>query len=536
MRKADLWFLVGVALILLAILMFWGVVRAATCDRWVSESDIVTGLGDVGEESSPALCYNCTGTGHWELIVGKHYPGFYGFYWNGTQWVSDSSIVAGLSAGYYSKPAICNNCTGHGVSSGNGWELIRGDNDGQFYGFYWNGTQWVSDSSIVAGLGDIGDKSAPAICYNCTGNGYWEIIAGSGAGGFYGFYWNGTQWVSDSSIINGISGVGAVPYSGWAAPTFCNDCTGSGHWELIIGTGYGGFVGYYWNGTQWVSDSSIVAGLSKFGHGTPTIGYNCTGSGHWELISGEEYGNFFGFEFVDTYDGVVHITQNATAGSSEVGIGENISIWAKAYSQCGLRYANISIYHSETGTWADNDGTFSQQTLSNNDDIQTANFTGHPAVAYCNNTIKAKITFLDWGGATATTAETSFEYNPYIASSGNTSIIPTGLMSEVDGCNATISALASGSTWFLARVGFKYRNATFRECPYEATNADDWKITNTSEYCLINVTTQSLSSGDTVRIQSSEAYSAYPPPNLPSAIAAAGLIIIVIYTITTRRS
>jgi len=529
MRKADLWFLVGVALILLAILMFWGVVRAATCDRWVSESDIVTGLGDVGVNSAPATCQNCTGHGvssgnGWELIAGEVDGVFNGYYWNGTSWVSNSAIVSGLGdIGSNSAPAICYNCTGNGY-----WELIAGEYDGVFNGFYWNGTQWVSDSSIVAGLGDIGGYSTPAICYNCTGNGYWELIAGEYDGVFNGYYWNGTQWVSDSSIVNGLGDIGT-----YSAPTiYQKDST----WYLISGDSSGNFHGFYWNGTQWVSDSSVTAGASACGtESKPTVCDNCTGTGHYELISGKIDGYFCGYEFVDTYDGVVHITLNATKSSSEIGIGNDISIWAKAYSQCGLRYANISIYHSETGAWTDNDGTFSQQTLSNNDDIQTANFTGHPAVAYCNNTIKAKITFLDWGGATATT-ETSFEYNPYIASSGNTSIIPTGIMSEVDSCNATVSALANGSTWFLARMGFKYRNSTFRECPYEATNADDWKITNTSEYCLINVTTQSLSAGDTVRIQLSEAYSAYPPPNLPSAIAAAGLIIIVIYTITTRRS
>ena len=474
MRKADLWFLVGVALILLAIPMFWGVVRAATCDRWVQNTSIVTGLGGTGAKPAPAICYNCTGNGY--------------------------------------------------------WELISGENNGVFYGFYWNGTQWVSDSSIVAGLGDIGLTSAPAICNNCTGNGYWELIAGDYDGDFNGFYWNGTQWVSDSAIITGLGDIGAYSH-----PTICYNCTGSGYWELIAGKNDGSFSGFYWNGTQWVSDSAIVAGLIDIGtFSIPATCDNCTGSGYQELIAGEDSSAFHGFKFVPTYDGVVYITQNATANSSEVGIGQDITITAKAYSGCGLQYANISIYHSETGTWSINDGTFSQASLSNFDSA-TASITGHPAVAYCNNTIKAKITFVDTKGATATTAETSFEYNPYIASSGNTSIIPTGIMSEVDGCNATVSALADGSTWFLARVGFKYRNATFKECPYEATNADDWKITNTSEYCLINVTTQSLSSGDTVRIQLSEAYSAYPPPNLPSAIAAAGLIIIVIYTTTTRR-
>jgi len=46
MRKADLWFLVGVALILLAILMFWGVVRAAPSYSNVGQNLTYIGMNE----------------------------------------------------------------------------------------------------------------------------------------------------------------------------------------------------------------------------------------------------------------------------------------------------------------------------------------------------------------------------------------------------------------------------------------------------------------------------------------------------------
>jgi len=486
-----------IGLIILLGILFIPIIFAATCDRWLSESDVVIGLSCVDYYSTPTVCNNCTGTGHWELITGMTNGHFKGFYWNGAQWVEDSSIVSGLpDIGDQSAPTVCNNCTGTGH-----WELITGECYGAFYGFYWNGTQWVEDSSIVSGLPDIGDWPTPTVCNNCTGTGHWELITGEANGAFYGFYWNETQWVEDSSIVSGLPSVDG----GDSTPTVCNNCTGTGHWELITGMYNGCFKGFYWNGTQWVEDSSIVSGLPDIGdQSAPTVCNNCTGTGHWELITGMYNGCFKGFKFIETYDGIVHITENATASSSEVGIGEDNTITAKAYSDCGLQYANISIYHSETEAWITNEGTFSQNSLSNIDDIQTANFLGYP-IAYCNTTVKVKITFLDYKGAIATT-ETTYKQSPYIKSSGNTSIIATGLMSEVDGCNATINATNPGSTWFLARVGFIYRNITFKQCNYESTKAGNWKISNMSEYCTINVTTQTLSVGDTIRVQSSKNY------------------------------
>ena len=64
---------------------------------------------------------------------------------------------------------------------------------GNFYGYYWSGSAWVSDSSIVNGLTDIGDWSNPSIFLL---NNSLNLIAGQYYGAWYG--WN-TIFESSSS-------------------------------------------------------------------------------------------------------------------------------------------------------------------------------------------------------------------------------------------------------------------------------------------------------------------------------------------------
>ncbi|MCK4528622.1 hypothetical protein KAW18_14725, partial [candidate division WOR-3 bacterium] len=254
---------------------------------WESDSSLATGLGDVGDKSKPAIAFNITGDGRWNLISGDRYGGFYGFYWDGSskQWISDSPLVAGL--GSSTAPTIAFNITGDGR-----WNLISGSGEwgGILRGYYWNGSQWISNSSLVAGLGG-GNSVAPAIAFNITGDGRWNLISGYSSGGFYGYYWNGSQWVSDSSLV---AGLGIIRYS--TTPAVAFNITGDGRWNLISGRSGGKFYGYYWNGSQWISNSSLVARLGDVGsESSPAVAFNITGDGRWNLISGEWEGGFYGF-------------------------------------------------------------------------------------------------------------------------------------------------------------------------------------------------------------------------------------------------
>jgi hypothetical protein len=138
-------------------------------------------LGTVSTYSSPSIVFNVTGGGNWNLIVGDH-DGFHGFCWNGTQWISDPSLVLGLDE-YYARPAIAFNITGDGR-----WNLISGRSSAHLSGYSWNGSHWINNPELVSGIGAIGSYySSPAIAFNITGDGRWNLIASEYYNNFYGF-------------------------------------------------------------------------------------------------------------------------------------------------------------------------------------------------------------------------------------------------------------------------------------------------------------------------------------------------------------
>ena len=274
--------------------------------RWVYDPNPVLKIPSVAQWQTFGMAFNITGDGTWTTIIGEFYPpgAAHGYYWNGTQWVSDPSRVAGLGDVRGAWPAMAFNVTGDGT-----WTMITGDIYGGFHGYYWNGTQWVSDPARVAGLVNVECDSTPALAFNVTGDGTWTLITGElghcggyytydNCAGFYGYYWNGTQWVSDPSRVAGLGRIKC-----YSCPSMAFNPRGDGKWILISGDergGWGGkFYGWYWNGTQWVSDSSVVAGLGGSGdwlHWTRAIAvFNLTGNGNWSVITANDQAPQKGF-------------------------------------------------------------------------------------------------------------------------------------------------------------------------------------------------------------------------------------------------
>ncbi len=97
---------------------------------------MIDGLGDVGSYSAPVTLFNLTGDGRWNLIAGESSGRFNGYYWDGS-WNSDSSIVSGLGdVGSFSSPAVA-----PGLLE-NEWYLISGISNGRFYSYYLDG-EWM---------------------------------------------------------------------------------------------------------------------------------------------------------------------------------------------------------------------------------------------------------------------------------------------------------------------------------------------------------------------------------------------------------
>lgn len=154
----------------------------------------------------------------------------------------------------------------------------------------------------------------------------------------------------------------------------------------------------------------------------------------------------------------------------------------------------------------------------------------------CGYNLKWYIWANDTSGTNNTTAVNSFYVIPFLNYTSNSSVI-----SEIDYCpgkhNATIVPLANAECNITILMPFFERNATFKECSYKVTGAtvDRLKITNTSNYCNVSIIGYSEVDYLTFNVEEDTGTSGYPPSNLPSAIAGAGLVIIVVYTITTRK-
>ena len=279
-------------LLIFLLVLFFSIGTASA--GWVSNSNIVTGLTDVGAASAPEI-FNDSGI--LKLISGENDGVFNGFQWNGSAWVSNSSIIAGLGdVKFYSRPEVFND-------SGT-WKLITGNSWGEFFGYYWTGSTWTSDSSIVNGL-TSGTTVISSSIFDDSGT--WKLIIGKTDGDFYGYEWNGTSWISNSSIVTGLTNVG-----GESTPEVFYD----NEWKLIAGEHAGDFNGFVWNGTSWVSDSSIISGLTNVGIRSTLSIY--TDGNTLKLIAGEWDGIFNGFQWNNTPVTSNLMTEHVTNNSQVV--------------------------------------------------------------------------------------------------------------------------------------------------------------------------------------------------------------------------
>jgi len=162
---------------------------------------------------------------------------FYGYEWNGTAWVENTTIVNGL-------PTFTSMPCPEVFYMDSKYFLISGTHQ-EFYGYEWNGTAWVENTTIVNGLPDIfsGVEDGYPTVYNMSNTFY--LITGAYDGCFYGYEWNGTSWVENTTIVNGLPDVGFD-----SAPDVFKF---GDKYYLITGTSYGTFFLFLWNGYRWTS-------------------------------------------------------------------------------------------------------------------------------------------------------------------------------------------------------------------------------------------------------------------------------------------
>lgn len=252
-------------------------------DDWGFSSDVTAGLPSFADDTwiSPAVFYDGTTR---KMIVGDASGDFYGYRWTGSSWVEDSSVINGLSSlDYFASPTVFNDegtlklIVGHGC-------FIFGSS---YSGYYWTGSSWVSDSSIINGdlIPVAVYQPSPAVFYS-EQHGLWKLIAGDGYGTFTAFQWITNFWDDHSYTAEGL------PDIGWnSKPTVFNS---DGTLKLISGLNDGTFSGYYLDSdiNEWVLDTQLTSGLVDIGSvSAPTVFHGSD----FMLIAGTKDGEFVGF-------------------------------------------------------------------------------------------------------------------------------------------------------------------------------------------------------------------------------------------------
>ena len=509
MKRIDIWFVVGVLLVLLGILMFIGVVKAAP-----TYSNVGQNLTYVGMNGSIELRAKWTpGPNPYEVSEGVYVD-----YLDVSSQDSDPSCIAFnddgtklyILGGAHDCVYEYNLSTPYDISTGVYNDCLNISDLGKYtrcIAFNDDGTK------LYVVYNDPEDYPDKVYEYNLTTP--WDVSTG-----VYNDYVDITQ---DSSI--------------WGI-AFNNNGT-----KLYIVGGEYDQVYEYNLTTPWdVSTRVYVDSLDIGDQDIQPKDIEFNNDGTKMYMSGQWNKMVYEYELSTPYDvstGTYVDSLNTSSLGIPYGIAFNdngtkfyvaILISGKVYEyNLTARLDSAILYVNITGSYQAVD------TIDLNDSLTAkwSNFSYTPTT--CNKVVGWKITANDSSGTSNTTPIGTFYVMPYLYSTSDSSII-----SSIASCsskhNATITPIGSGDVNLTLYMPYIVRNATFKECNYEVTeDADLVKIVPSTYYCVVNVTNLEAESGTSFYVRESTGLKAFPPSNLPAAVASAGLVIIIIYTIATRK-
>jgi len=207
---------------------------------WVANSAIINGL------PSGTSVYQKYNTMFYigqdlYLIMGQNNGTMAGYKWNGSGWGSYSAIVSGLpDIGFWSRPRC--------FYIESDLYMICGEYDsGVFNGFKWNGSTWQVNATITTGLSSTTQSKVSVFewggSYYCwfeqASTKFWK--------------WNGAGWDITTELTNGHNS---------NYPEYMT------HFKLgselrFVGESNGNYINYSkkWNGSSWVIDNNIWNGI-----------------------------------------------------------------------------------------------------------------------------------------------------------------------------------------------------------------------------------------------------------------------------------
>jgi uncharacterized protein YxeA len=307
-------------------------------DDWNNVTSLSTGLNMSNTVPSISVGYNVTGSGTWDLISGSADGNLYGHSWTATGWITNTSVVNGLpDVGTYSKPELVYNFSG-----GNQWELFVGEATGNINGYYYNGSEWRNNASIIAGLPtDFYNNGQASIEFNITGSNYWEGIFALSGGTYRGYQWVSNSWVRNETIETGIPDVGT-----YGTSSAIYNFTGLNEWNLFLGPhNIGGIQFYSWNGTSWYENATYVDFIGDLGdRHQPEVQYNITGNNHYNLIVSTDTNNLlYGYEYYSGTNNTYYYENKEinifNVSATSIDTGDNLTLSCRAYD--GTSYSDI---------------------------------------------------------------------------------------------------------------------------------------------------------------------------------------------------
>ena len=266
---------------------------------WTVNSNFVSGIGDVGYDSTPALA-DLDNDGDYDLLIGNIDGNMNGYENVGTinnpSWIENSNFVSGISdVGYHSIPALAD------LDNDGDYDLLIGEYEGVMNGYENVGTvyspSWNQNSSFVTGIGNVGYHSAPALA-DLDNDGDYDLLIGEYEGVMNGYENVGTvyspSWNQNSSFVTGIGNVGYH-----SAPALA-DLDNDGDYDLLIGEYEGVMNGYENVGTvyspSWNQNSSFVTGIGEVGNWAQPALADLDNDGDYDLLIGVSNGTTIGYE------------------------------------------------------------------------------------------------------------------------------------------------------------------------------------------------------------------------------------------------
>ncbi|MEM4703378.1 MAG: vWA domain-containing protein [Candidatus Pacearchaeota archaeon] len=226
--------------------------KTGVSDRWLRNTSFTNGISiNPGSyPPAPALAFNVLENGKWNLII-AHKNGsqsrwiFKGYERSGSAWQENFLLVNGLPTFNYAEayvtPTVAFNVTGN-----NKWVLIIGyrnssNNYGYHKGYYWNGSGWQENSSLISGIPIMPEFSdtgpAPTLAFGVANNSKWNLIIGLRNATLLAYYWNGSGWTNDNSIVREFD-VNRLPAGeSYASPAVAYGVINQTQWYMLIGAG-----------------------------------------------------------------------------------------------------------------------------------------------------------------------------------------------------------------------------------------------------------------------------------------------------------